>query len=124
MCIWNTEGIGDYPSYHPHAQTVTQYPYTRTHTLILTHHRLLAVTTFKTYVMADLRKAIRFDKCDCQVSILGGVKSPGIRVEQLEKGVKHEKQDTGTEGEGEGEGEGGKVGSGSEIGGQGGEGWA
>jgi len=63
--------------------------------LVLTTYRLLAVTTFKTYVMADLRKAIRFDKCDCQVSILGGVKSPGIRVEQLEKGMKHEKQDTG-----------------------------
>lgn len=69
--------------------------------------------------MADLRKAIRFDKCDCQVSILGGVKSPGIRVEQLEKGVKHEKQDTGKEGEGR---EGGIVGNGSQIGGEGGEG--
>ena len=34
--------------------------------------------------MADLRKAIRFDKCDCQLSVLG-VKSPGIRVEHLEK---------------------------------------
>lgn len=73
--------------------------------------------------MADLRKAIRFDKCDCQVSILGGVKSPGIRVEQLEKGVKHEKQDTGKEGEGrEGKGEEREGGSGSEIGGGGGEG--
>ena len=48
------------------------------------HTRLLAVSSFKTYVMADLRKAIRFDKCDCQLSVLG-VKSPGIRVEHLEK---------------------------------------
>ena len=46
--------------------------------------RVLAVTSFRTYTMADLRKPIRFDKCDLQLSILGA-KSPGLRVEPLEK---------------------------------------
>ena len=68
------------------------------------------MTTFKTYEMADLRKPIRFDKCDCQVSILG-VKSPGIRVEHLQKGVKQEKHDTGKE-KGGGKGRRGRGGGG------------
>lgn len=52
--------------------------------LVLTTFRVLAVTSFRTYTMADLRKPIRFDKCDLQLSILGA-KSPGLRVEPLEK---------------------------------------
>ena len=68
------------------------------------HTRLLAVSSFKTYVMADLRKAIRFDKCDCQLSVLG-VKSPGIRVEHLEKKpVKQEATTSSEEGGGGGRG--------------------
>ena len=59
--------------------------------------------------MADLRKQIRFEKCDCQLSVLG-VKSPGIRVEHLEKKpVKPETSTSGEDGVGGG-GEGGREG--------------
>ena len=42
------------------------------------------MTSFKTYVMADCRKPIRFENCDLQLGILGS-KTPGIRLERLVK---------------------------------------
>ena len=68
--------------------------------------------------MADLRKAIRFDKCDCQLSVLG-VKSPGIRVEHLEKKPVKQEATTSSEEGGRGRREGEE---GEEGGGGGGEG--
>ena len=85
------------------------------------HTRLLAVSSFKTYVMADLRKAIRFDKCDCQLSVLG-VKSPGIRVEHLEKKPVKQEATTSSEEGGRGRREGEEGEEGEEGGGGGGEG--
>ena len=43
------------------------------------------MTGFKTHQMADLRHSIRFEKFSYQYTAFIGTKSPGIRIETLER---------------------------------------
>lgn len=48
--------------------------------------RVLVVSAFKTYKMADLRTKIRFENFSYS-TMFGGTKFPGIRIERLDKRI-------------------------------------
>lgn len=59
--------------------------------------RFLAVTNFKTHVLADLRQDLRIEKSDLPLGILPGSKMTGVTiVSQNREEPKEEKTVTGT----------------------------
>jgi hypothetical protein len=55
-------------------------PYGGQNQLVLTTYRFLAVTNFRTHVLADLRRNLRIEKSDLPLGILPGSKMPGITI--------------------------------------------
>ena len=69
-------------------------------TSLLTHiPRFLAVTTFKTHVLADLRMSLRIEKSDLPAGLLPGSKVPSITIALVkDKSSQPSKEDKKTSG--------------------------